>query len=108
MISTTEFFIFGNAFTCAVLAYAVLKSPDRRVRWARNFTYVMASASFLCGGAGWLLSRPWAVEALGRGTLVAIAVGVGAGALWLLRTRLRPRGFQATSRRYAQYKRVQS
>ncbi len=105
MISTTEMLIFGSAVTCAILAQVILTSPEQWVRRARAFTFVTASASFVCGGLGWLLARSWAVEALGRGSLLAVVVGCGVGALWLLRSRLRPRGFQATSRRYANYKR---
>lgn len=103
MITFTEMIIFGNAVTCSILAFVILTRRDVWVQRARNATYITAALSFVCGALGWLLAREWAMAALSRGTLLAIVVGCGCGALWLLRGRLRPRGFQATSRRYARY-----
>ena len=85
-------------------ARALLTAPI--VAWVRRATMTLAAGSALATAAGWLLARPWAIEALGRAVLLAAVVLACLGAMWSLRSRLRPRGFAATQRRYASYRRV--
>ena len=91
---------------CLLGAWRLLTSPQRAVRWARWFTVATAAGSLAAIAAGWLLARPWALEAVSRGILLATVLGICLAGLVLLRARLRPRGFAATTRRYASYKRV--
>jgi hypothetical protein len=84
-------------------AWWLLTSPARAVRIVRGVTLALAAASILATVAGWVLARPWALEALARGALVAGVVGVAVGSALLLRGRLRPRAFASQQRKYARY-----
>ena len=98
MITNEEFWILGVGFTCLMLAYVLLKSPDAAVQRARLFTAVCAAGSIVTGLLGWLMrqveARPGVVGEVAS-AVVPLAIGVGVGvALWFARGRLRPRGFQ--------------
>jgi hypothetical protein len=91
-------------------AFLLLKAPGRiqvARRWLIGGAWVQVSAVAILLAVRYLSNYGWVLEALGRGATLALVMLTGLGALWLLRSRLRPRGFTATSRRYANYKRVQ-
>ncbi len=99
MISNEDFWILGTGFTTLILAYVLLKAPDVRVQQARMFTAACGGLSVLFGLAGWLVRQFETNPAALSSTLAAIvpvAIGAaGLAGLWVVRGRLRPRGFQA-------------
>lgn len=102
-MSAQEIVIVLSGAVCLLGAWKLLTAPVLPVRVARWFTVGAAGGSIVATLLGWLLARSWAIEALGRGAVLAIVVGSGLGAIVLLRGRLRPRGSMQASRRYAKY-----
>lgn len=134
MITTTEFYTLGTGFTVLILAYVLLRSPTRPVQFSRLFAAVCAGASVVLTLVAFVV-RLWedgkfprvdtspALAAVSGILPVVLLLAIGGGALWLMRGRLRPKGFQKrvtvvggswvaasnakSSGRYAKYRKVQ-
>lgn len=131
MITNTEFWTLGTGFTVLLLAYVLLRSPRREVQYARLFASICAGLSAIFtmvavpvrlleeGKLPQVDTSP-ALALLATALPVVLLLLLTGGALWLMRGRLRPRGFQkrvtvvgrkawqpANEARWKRYRRVQ-